>query len=200
MKAKTKLLPTLLALCLSLGFLPATTALAADDNGDTGSTTATVTFESGGLVLENAPSLNFGTNAIQNSDMVLDSNDSTAYAIDVNDLRGNGQGWHLTAALSDFKSATRSSDSLPGAKIVVSTPTVTGTNTGKLATADSAYTLTSDNDPVKVMYAAATKGMDHSCCTWAIANVKLNVPQTAAVTKETHNATIAWVLTDGPGS
>lgn len=169
---------------------------AADDT-----TTVTLTLESGGLMLEEAPHMNFGTNTIDSSAMAFDSVDTDDYIIHVKDLRGNGGGWSLAVKLNTFGCPSVASDSLPGASISVANASVVSDDSTNPATlVGSAISLTAGDAAQRILYAEAGKGLYNNTCTWTITGVNLNVLPNPALMSETHTSTLVWTLTDGPGA
>lgn len=183
----------LLAVCMAAAIAPV--SLHAEDTPvDTGSTTATVTFTAGILSLQSVPTISFGTNTISNT---LTYNAAADSDIIVSDLRGNGEGWRVTVALSAFNDGANSS--LPGASIGVTGAAVTGEpgSVSGLPTSEPSITLNSNDTAVEVFSAGVDCGMGQWTSSWASGNTTLTIVQDTAFVG-THTATLSWSLYDAP--
>lgn len=186
------LLATLFILLFTLLILT-TPVLAAV--ADTGSSTATVTFTAGNLTLDSAPNLDFGSHTITGGTQTYPATANASVV--VSDLRGDGAGWHLTAALSAFQLS--SSPTLGNATITLQNGTATPLN-GTIGTGPNvpaSVVLTSDNVAQRIATAAASTGMGTWGIDYTASNVILTVLNGTAEVG-TSTATLSWVLEDAP--
>lgn len=194
-RSMAKLFTACLMVMIMVAAMPITTAFAA--TADTDDSTATVEFDPGVLTLKNVPNLNFGKHNITSGAMAPAS--TADGNVVVSDLRGNKQGWSLTAQLTKFQ--TGSVDSLAGACIDVNGAhtdiTADAGNTSPAAECDQAICITSADDAVKVFFANANAGLGDWTSKWTTAKTLLNVPAGAAVVG-VHTATLDWILSDAP--
>ena len=75
---------------------------AAVGDSTTGDTQAVVSFKAGDLKLQAAPALDFGQHEISAAVQVYTA-ESVGDSVRISDLRGSGEGWSLTVALSKFQ-------------------------------------------------------------------------------------------------
>ena len=143
-KTKTSGLALALVFLLSaLTIITPRTINAADLNAET---TATVEFNAGELSLVSVATLDFGQQDISTSEETYTAKDVDS-AIQVSDLRGSGEGWDLTVALSEFTHKDND-ETLPGAYLTFSGTTVEDVNetNGSAPTSVSTVSLKIDSD------------------------------------------------------
>lgn len=192
MKRSKTVLIAVLATVFVLAF--STAALAADTDTEK-SSTATVTFKQGALILNSVASFDYGTSGghvIQSISTDYDVETQTGSVV-ISDARGTTEGWTLTAQVAGFEK--NSVPSLPGAVIAFKDGTATADTAGD--------TLSAISVPTSVPFTAGTTSATTIASTascnngkwtigWDSNNPVLTVPQ---ATEGTHTAAIQWVLT-----
>ena len=117
---KIPLFALLAVLILTMTNQPVQAAAVGDST--TGDTQAVVSFKAGDLKLQAAPALDFGQHEISAAVQVYTA-ESVGDPVRISDLRGSGEGWSLTVALSKFQLKEDGGDTLAGAVINTSAPT-----------------------------------------------------------------------------
>lgn len=170
------------------------TAFAEETSPD--STTASIEFIAGQLTLTEAPSFDFGSNAISAATTEYSpSTSGNSGTLSISDLRGSGEGWNVTAALSPFQNS--GNGSLAGASLSLKGSAVNA-GAGTTSTAPVVETnivLTSDNTAVAVESASSLTGQGVWNTTWSTPTLKV-LGGTAQAGQ--NNATIDWTLSDAP--
>lgn len=174
-------------LTATIAVAPFTAMAATTNTADT-----TVTFTAGELALNSAPTIGFGTQALDGITTNFTASSATP-VLAVNDATGSGAGWKVTAALSKFQ--TGAADSLAGATLTLGNAAVTGT--GTVPTAGASIVLASDGTATSAVNAATDAGLGVSDTTWTAADVSLNVP-VASQKVGAHTATLTWALSSTP--
>lgn len=182
---------TILVIGLSLPLGLPLTACAAEENVTTSdhlkNGTATVNITGGSLILTSVPSFSANTTltaSTRNSSFTATSNG----ALTVDDERGTGTGWRLTAKLGDL-STQNPNHTIAGTKLNLS---VTSKNVLTPTT-----TLISNGDDCLLASADSGQGMGNTNFTLGPATIQL--PDTAPYTGE-YTGTITYQLSDGPKS
>ncbi len=159
---------------------------------------ATITFEQGVLNIASVPTLNFGTHTTSSQTVFQPT--ATPDNVIVEDFRGTGDGWNLTAQLSQFKlQPSDTTATLNGAKITMDspTPTTTSGNTSNAPEVDSQIELISGGASARVMTAGATvptyTGAGQWEIDWNTSNTELEV-NAGNIQDGTSKAVITWTL------
>lgn len=181
-------------------------------------TEASVTFKGGNISLEDvSESISFGEEQVSTSESVYKSKEATPTFITVNDERGTGEGWTLTAYANNF--IQEENATLPGATILFKngsissdekvteeknqTPNilnnerielVTGNNSDNAKEIVKAVGNTSDISNAQGVGRWTTKWLHEGN-----SEVELHVPARSASAGD-HTATITWTLVNGPNS
>ena len=155
---KVPLFALLAVLILTMTNQPVQAAAVGDST--TGDTQAVVSFKAGDLKLQAAPALDFGQHEISAAVQVYTA-ESVGDPVRISDLRGSGEGWSLTVALSKFQLKEDGGDTLAGAVINTSAPTVktNAENLGKPPVQVTEIELTSDGTVTRVWNAEEKSGM-----------------------------------------
>lgn len=223
MMKKNKL--AVLGLSAVLGLNLGITSVLADESGDTGTKSATSksnitltasgddsdpvapivpddpsnpTGQTGPLTIDNASTLNFGTQEISSKEEVYTTT-TVNPNVQVSDHRGTGAGWTLQVSLSKF--TTSANKELKGAVLTLPAGEMktTDDNVSAPATA-SVVTLNADGTATNatVMSAAANQGMGTWADSFDQSGVKLTVP--AGNLAGAYSSTLTWSLVDAPQS
>lgn len=193
---KITLLALLAALILTMTNQPVQAAAVGDST--TGDTQAVVSFKAGDLKLQAAPALDFGQHEISAAVQVYTA-ESVGDPVRISDLRGSGEGWSLTVALSKFQLKEDGGDTLAGAVINTSAPTVktNAENLGKPPVQVTEIELTSDGTVTRVWNAEEKSGMGVWELEWIAVNTTLTVyPGTAE--EGDSEAVLTWNLQSTP--
>jgi len=178
-----------------------------------------VTGETGSLTLDYVSNLNFGVNEVNlegDEYNAVTTLDEGLHFLHVTDRRGPDKGWHVTAALDEFKNEENLS--LPGATIhLKDTEAVSDLELFINPFVNEEIKLESNNEAVDIASSAGGKvDKAQGIGSWVIRwldrdaqsdsnneekfenrNVYLKVPQ-ASASKGEHETQITWTLTDGP--
>lgn len=159
----------------------------------------------GPLSIDYVPTLNFGTQVITGEVETYNVLDTRTH-LQVTDKRGTGEGWKVTASLSNFTATDAPTKMLPGAVISFSNKSV-ATTTGNISPAPtvSNFSLTAGGSSAVVANAAVDAGMGIWVEKWFSSNlagesnenVKLTV-NTADAYAKTYTATITWTISAAP--
>ena len=171
---KVPLFALLAVLILTMTNQPVQAAAVGDST--TGDTQAVVSFKAGDLKLQAAPALDFGQHEISAAVQVYTA-ESVGDPVRISDLRGSGEGWSLTVALSKFQLKEDGGDTLAGAVINTSAPTVktNAENLGKPPVQVTEIELTSDGTVTRVWNAEEKSGMGVWELEWIAGNTTLTV-------------------------
>lgn len=176
----------------------------------------------GALSLDFVSHLDFGNHEITNEEAIIPSETDKPY-IQVTDLRGTGEGWHVTANASTFNTKDESGEiieenTLPAATITLSNGEAKSPSPYSPGNLDveNSISLVAGNEASSTVVSA--KGREtgkpintaEGLGTWLISwlnnsdegpdnKVTLTVPAGSA-SKGTHTATITWTLSSGPGT
>ena len=189
---KIPLFALLAVLILTMTNQPVQAAAVGDST--TGDTQAVVSFKAGDLKLQAAPALDFGQHEISAAVQVYTA-ESVGDPVRISDLRGSGEGWSLTVALSKFQLKEDGGDTLAGAVINTSAPTVktNAENLGKPPVQVTEIELTSDGTVTRVWNAEEKSGMGVWELEWIAGNTTLTVyPGTAE--EGDSEAVLTWNL------
>ena len=201
MYSKTKVSGLALALVFLLGALtiltPKSIYAAGDDTNK--ETTATVTFEAGTLSLVNVATFDFGEQEIAAASETY-SAISVDPAIRVSDLRGNGSGWDLNVALSEFLHE-ESSKELSGAFLTLTGTSISGINgtlsNAPTSTSTESLVLASDGEQNSIFVAEADAGMGVWEINTELTDAELTVLPGTARTGN-YEADLTWTLQTTP--
>ncbi|MEG1174865.1 WxL domain-containing protein [Carnobacterium sp.] len=181
----------------------------------------------GPLTITYAPSMNFGEQSISNQDQtynmlaemqeLTDGSGPTPYVsfAQVQDTRGNNEGWALSVTVSEFTSGTQNG-TLTGAQLSLLNPAINyAGNTSSNAPTSHASTLSLvPGAATTIMEAVQGKGAGTSSVVWgdqvALNNstdaevrndaIQLFVPGTTAKDATTYTADLSWELTATPAN
>lgn len=170
------------------------------------------TNQVGVLTLDYVSNFNFDTQKLSaKNETYYATNEQTPFA-QVTDVRGTGEGWHLTAQLASFTVKTDETDetveaSLPGVSITLKNAQ-NATQAGDVNAApitSQEVNLSADKTAATITTAEANKGMGSWITRWldqdsdveGNENVALHVPA-AVATKGAHTADITWTLYNTP--
>lgn len=195
MKNKFKLLS--LSALLTLGLT--NTAYAASS----GATPSQISLQSGSLsITAPATTVNLGSITV---DSTIKSVSTSLSNMTVVDNRGTGEGWNITVSASQF---TQTSGVTP-LKLPTNTLKLNGTNTitqtvgtsGGPTVTTAPWTI--DTGAIKVLSAAANKGMGTFTITFPASAISLNVDTAQKVVDPANNptvyaSTLTWVVSTGP--
>lgn len=154
-------------------------------------TNATVKFTDGGISLGNfTSSFDINDNTVIDDDSMI-STSKDGLEITVNDFRGNGAGWGLTAKRTVFNEAGE--ETLDGAVLVL-----TGVNVdeGSDVPLDVLSEITIGTTPSSVMNATGSENFSEAQgrgTSKLISGAKLTVPN-AMASVGNHSSTITWTL------
>jgi len=161
-------------------------------------TNALIEFSPGALSLESVPDFNFGTNAIEASTQTYDLESDIA-PIQIHDLRGSHEGWHLKVSLSEFKDEQEET-SLQGATLDIAAASVEALY-DTVATAptlsDESFQLIAGGADVKLFQAALSSGSGAWQMSFEKADISLSVI-TGTASSGSNTATLAWSLENTP--
>ncbi|WP_208560008.1 WxL domain-containing protein [Marinilactibacillus kalidii] len=175
---------------------------AVNEEGTAGTTDVNVTFEGGDISLVNVPDpINFESSTVSVDAVSLNGTISTAEfaeSLQVDDARGTGAGWQVTAALSPFTDAVTAQETLQGSVLNFSAPTPTTNNTQTVAPTTNEFTLNSENSATPIT-ANEGQGIGSWLFSWSGVedNITLDVPAGVGSLGE-HAATITWTLVAAP--
>lgn len=171
----------------------------AEENDKNKNTTASVSFIAGELKLTSVPSLDFGTQSIVGTEQNYTA-DTIQQNIQISDLRGSGNGWHLTASLSKFRldDVDSTTETLQGAYITISNQKISCDNISlEKPECEKEVILTSGSASATILTAQKEKGMGIWNDDWDKESAVLTIlPGTAKV--GTSHAVIDWSLQDTP--
>lgn len=181
----------------------------------------------GPLTIAYAPSMNFGVQPISNQDQtysmlaemqeLADGTGDTPYVsfAQVQDTRGNNEGWTLSVTASEFTSGTQNAE-LTGAQISLLDPTIDyyGNNALNAPTAHVSTLSLVPGAATTIMEAAEGQGAGSSSVVWGdqvalndstdaeVLNdaIQLFVPGTTAKDATTYTADLSWELTATPAN
>lgn len=181
----------------------------------------------GPLTIAYAPSMNFGVQPISNQDQtysmlaemqeLADGSGQTPYVsfAQVQDTRGNNEGWTLSVTASEFTSDTQNSE-LTGAQINLLDPTIeyNGNNAANAPTAHASTLSLVPGAATTIMEAVVGQGAGNSSIVWGnqaaltastdaeVRNdaIQLFVPGTTAKDATTYTADLSWELTATPAN
>lgn len=185
-----------LSLVLSVFLIAGLVSTAGAADVLTGTSTATIEFTKGDLVLVQASSFDFGDHAID-----VNTSEYSVTAVDqpviVEDSRGPNGAWQLTVQLDTFDGA---SDSLPGAEITLDSgaaSTVSGGN-GTSPSCLSSISVVAGGSAADVTNVTGW-GIGKWSFAWAAnnANTKIEIDPADATVGQ-HVADMNWVLNDAP--
>lgn len=166
-------------------------------------TTASVEFRRGEnsiLTIDSAPSeFNFGTPEIKYRENNTFTHNRPVEEIIINDFRGTGGGWALTAQLSEF--TMEENITLKGAEVILTNGKVESTHepaykpvvTNNL---DGEIVLQA-NEPTRIVTSNIGQGMGITPVKWVEDSVRLYVPHETML-EGIHAASIQWTLHDTP--
>lgn len=163
------------------------------DNGGTG--------QNGPLSIDYVSNIKFGKQKISGKDMTYSALNAAPF-VQVTDLRGAGEGWHLSAKISDFSSSTN--QILKAATLSMKSSEVKAASTGNVTEAPIQTDVTFDNkESQPVMNAANKSGRGTWVGVWsgtdqANEKVQLKVLAGTAEADTAYSATITWELQDAP--
>lgn len=160
---------------------------------------ATVTFQSpvDGLTLGSVSNIAFGIIEISNEEFDIPSTDSSS--LTVSDFRGTFEGWHVTAALSNFSNTARGeTDSLQAAELKLVGNNVESSVDATKELTDTVITSGDESGALAVVNAPNGTGTGVSIANWSSANLTVPNSVLAIASEGTHEATITWTLDDAP--
>ena len=176
-----------------------------EDNGN-------ITGQNGPLSLDYVSHLDFGNQEISTSEEIYSSETTEPY-IQVTDLRGSGEGWDVTAEVSNFISDEDGTVSLPSSSIQLNNGDTVSTSESANPVVPASINLVTGGDSTTVVSAASrvaeepvntAQGLGTWVTRWLAGegntengNVTLTVPGSTA-TAGSHTATITWTLETGP--
>jgi len=164
------------------------------------------TGETGPLTLDFVSSIDFGEEPISADNETYESTTLRPF-IQVTDRRGTGEGWDVTAQMSEFSNAE--GNTLPGAELSFTNGEVVSNNISQdtsTPTPNSEIALAPGEAAANVVTAEADEGLGSWITRWFPTagtdaelndNVTLDIPAGAA-TEGDHTATITWELTSDP--
>lgn len=162
---------------------------------------AEISFLPGALTFAEMSNFSFGSHTISSELKVYPAQESSVF-IDVNDLRGTGIGWKVTALASEFNSGV--SPTLPGAYIGFLNGIATSAQTvGNTPAVSQNIRLECDGEATtNIASAAEGAGLALWSIGWNGAefdnqNATLSIPGSVA-TAGTHKVTITWSLAFAP--
>lgn len=159
------------------------------------------TNQNGPLSIDYVSNIKFGKQKISGKDMTYSALNAAPF-VQVTDLRGAGEGWNLSAKISDFSSITN--QLLKGATLSMKSSEVKAASTGNVTKAPVQSDITFDNKESKVVMNAANKsGRGTWVDVWAGTDqanekVQLKVVAGTAEADTAYAATIIWELADAP--
>lgn len=160
------------------------------------------TGNEGPLSIDYVSNIKFGEHKIAGKDTTYSGLNEKPY-VQISDLRGSDEGWHLTAKASDFKS-TDGTKILKGAELSFKNGQVqTGSNGNISATPTSTDFKFNNEDSQLVMNAGKDSGRGTWLNIWSGTaqkndNVQLKVLSGTADANTEYTATITWELLDAP--
>lgn len=162
-----------------------------------------VTGESGALTLDYVSSVSFGAQTIESGTATYNSTTLRPF-IQVSDRRGTGEGWNVTAQLSNF--AFEGENTLSGAALNFTDGEVISNSTSAAPAAEDSVVLSAGGDAATVVTAEEDAGLGSWITRWYPSdtaptgendNVRLEVPSGAATLGD-HTAVITWTLSATP--
>ena len=162
----------------------------------TGSTQTEVNFIPGQLNLLETTTMNFGSHIISGESKSYPMTNAD-FSVMINDLRGTGVGWKLTAIAENFQSGAAAT--LPGALIRLENPSAQNqAAVGSPPIAEDNILLDCDGTTsALIAQADLNQGFSDWRFTWLDTNVKLTIPGGVATAGD-HAMTITWTLSDTP--
>lgn len=159
----------------------------------------------GPLSLDYVSSIDFGVNEISAETEVYHATSMKPF-IQITDRRGTGEGWNVTAQMTEFTTNDILDASLPGAILTLSNgEALPALGTPVAPTSIQSVILSAGGAATQVISAPIDTGLGTWINRWFPTeseelndNVALSVPATSAMVGD-HAATITWTLTDGPG-
>ncbi|MCM3087528.1 WxL domain-containing protein [Bhargavaea ginsengi] len=163
--------------------------------------TDTGTGETGPLTLDYVSSINFGENEIKTTAQKYQSSTLRPF-IQVTDRRGTGEGWNVTAQMSNF--TVDEQVTLPGSLLTLSNGSVISTSKSDAPVPNNPVELNPGGTEVKIVTADQNAGLGSWITRWLAGNTESNENVTLEVpagmaTQGNHTAVITWTLTAGPG-
>lgn len=163
------------------------------------SSTASISFESGGLNLVEVTPLTFGKIVIGSSaDFIYEAEANESQIARVNDYRGLANGeWSLSASISGFTDDNEV-QTLPGFTLkfgggTAKANTATNTLSGPAVNTPTMNDVAGENGAVRFLTATAGQGRGSWSAEWT--NVVLSIPE-GSETVGNYTATITWTLTN----
>ncbi len=158
------------------------------------------TGQTGPLSIDYVSNIKFGEHKITGKDIAYKAKNANPF-VQVTDLRGAGEGWHLSAKISEFKSGNKV---LKGAKLSFKDGVVKAGSTSNISLAPTKSDVLFDNEKGKPFMSAKDKGGRGTWLTvWsgtdqANESIQLNVVAGTAEANTEYTSTITWELEDAP--
>ena len=158
------------------------------------------TGQTGPLSIDYVSNIKFGEHKITGKDIAYKAKNANPF-IQVTDLRGAGEGWHLSAKMSEFKSGNKV---LRGATLAFKDGVVKAGSSSNISVAPTKSDVLFDNTDSKPFMNAMDKGGRGTWVTvWSGADqaneaVQLNVVAGTPEADTEYTSSITWELADAP--
>ncbi|MDW5525552.1 WxL domain-containing protein [Carnobacterium maltaromaticum] len=158
------------------------------------------TGQTGPLSIDYVSNIKFGEHKITGKDIAYKAKNANPF-IQVTDLRGAGEGWHLSAKMSEFKSRNKV---LRGATLAFKDGVVKAGSKSNISLAPTKSDVLFDNDEGKPFMSAKDKGGRGTWLTvWSGADqaneaIQLNVVAGTPEANTEYTSSITWELADAP--
>lgn len=153
------------------------------------------TGQTGPLSIDYVSNIKFGEHKITGKDIAYKAKNANPF-IQVTDLRGAGEGWHLSAKMSEFKSGNKV---LRGATLAFKDGVVKAGSSSNISVAPTKSDVLFDNTDSKPFMNAMDNGGRGTWLTvWSGADVQLNVVAGTPEANTEYTSSITWELADAP--
>ena len=158
------------------------------------------TGQTGPLSIDYVSNIRFGEHKIAGKDITYKAKNANPF-VQVTDLRGAGEGWHLSAKISEFKSGNKV---LRGAKLSFKEGVVKAGSKSNVSLAPTKSDVVFDNTEIKPFMNAINKGGRGTWLTvWSGTDqaneaIQLNVVAGTPEANTEYTSSITWSLEDAP--
>lgn len=158
------------------------------------------TGQEGPLSIDYVSNIKFGEHKIAGKNISYKAKNANPF-VQVTDLRGAGDGWSLSAKMTEFKSGSKI---LKGATLVIKEGVIKAGSTSNIATAPTTSEILFDNAESKTVMSAKDKGGRGTWLTvWSGKEqsneaIQLNVIAGTPEANTEYSSSITWELEDAP--